>query len=154
MPSTIGPARQDLWQRLLAEPALDPAQRCFGWPDTHKAFQVVLLGVTDPSETFASLGPAAATEEVYGIELVVKYHDPAAPLDQAPAVDLAAFGAADTIRDLVRANPTLGGTVRTARIASQRSQGTGRPLPNEANTQATGLLCVIEMTVACTARAR
>jgi hypothetical protein len=152
--SRIGPARRALWELLVASPDLHASQRCFGWPDVHKPLMVVLLGITDGADLVAGLGPLAPSDEAFGIELVVKHHDAGASLLQAPDVDLAAFATADAIRDIVRANPYLKGTVRVARIASQRSEGTGRPLQTEQNTQATGLLCAISMTVACIARAR
>lgn len=160
MASSIGPARQALWQLLLDATDLEEAQKSIGWPDHPSSFVIALLGVSDPNEIVVLLGPEAANEEQFGIELAIKYHDPNAPEEIAADVDATAFGFYDTIRDAIRANRTLrlpgenDGTVRTARITGPRSAGTGHPAPSgEQNQQATGLMCVIEMTVACVARA-
>ncbi|HUR23994.1 MAG TPA: hypothetical protein VMZ73_09010 [Acidimicrobiales bacterium] len=160
MASAIGPARQALWQTLLGVAWPDDLQLAFLAPDVPKLFGVYLLGVSDPTEALVLLGPEAAKEERFGIELTVKWQDPAAREDQAPDVDALAWGVAGQIRDAVLANPTLRlpgettGTVAWAFLSSQRSPGTGHPAVTEQNQHASGLLCVIEMTVACHARAR
>lgn len=153
MASTIGPARQALWTLLRNDPGLTGVQVTFGRPERPEGKGVALLGVSDPGENFVLLGPVAATEEVYGIELLVWWYDPEAPPERTPETDEIAFGIADAVRDVVRANLSLTSTVRTARVASQRSEGVRKPEPSDTNHAPTGRVCIIEMTIACVARA-
>lgn len=153
MASSIGAARQALWTLLSNAAGLSDVQVTFGRPERPEGKGVALLGVSDPGENFVLLGPLSATEEAYGIELLVWWYDPEAPPERTAGVDEIAFGIADVVRDVVRANLSLTRTVRTARVASQRSEGVRKPEGSDTNKAPTGRVCIIEMTIACVARA-
>lgn len=153
MASTIGPARRALWDLLVAEPALGDVQKSFGRPEYPEGKGLALLGVSEPGENFALLGPVAANDEVYGIEVLVWWYNPLASADDRPEVDETAFAIADAVRDVVRANSHLAPGFLWCRVASQRSEGVRRPTADDSSKQPTGWLCLIEMTVACAARA-
>lgn len=145
---------------ILAEPGFEGAQRTIGWPNHPETWQVCMLGLADPNELVVLLGPQAAGHEEFGINVAIKYQDPGAPEDMAAEVDEVTFGYADTFRNMVRARPNLAmpgetaGTVARARAIVRGSDGTGHPAPSpDQSKQPTGLMCVIEMTVACFARA-
>ena len=152
MASTIGPARQALYALLVEEFDNDEdILVSFGLPDREKATVVALLGVSTPTESSANIGPEAARDELFGLEVAVKYADAGANVeDHAAEIDAATFAAADRVRDVIRTHGTLNRSVKWAAVSSTRSSGTGRP----ADEKATGVLCLIEMTIACRSRAR
>ncbi len=154
MSSAIGPARQALWEILTALSWPDDFQVAFGYPDLPKHQGLYLLGVDDGNEARALLGPQAANDERFRIKVAFKYQDPGRPEDEAPEVDLLGWETYGAVRDAVRANPTLSGTVIDSEVAAFESPGTGHPAVTEQNQHASGLLCVIEMTVGCFARSR
>lgn len=153
MASTIGPARRALWALIWESADLSVAQKVVGRPDRAEGLGVALLGLSDPTEAFATLGPQAPMEEAYGIELLVWKYDPECPEERGIEVDEVAFATADAVRDIVTANRTLTQTVYLARVASQRSDGVRLPTSDDTNKAPSGRLCLIEMTVACRARA-
>lgn len=120
MPSSVSPARRALFDALAASADLSAVQVTFGEPDAHEEQEVVaMLGVGDVDEESAALGNERR-EERYRIDVGVKVHDPAG---DSRSVDTRCFAYADAVRAVVAANLTLGGTVRTAHVVSQRSDG-------------------------------
>lgn len=160
MASAIGLARQNLWQMMLAEPGLAAGVPSFGWPDRPKTFAIALMGVLTPAETVVLIGPQSPNDERFGLEVLIKFHDPSAPEDRRPEIDRQCWDAAEVIRSMVRNNRTLKlpgqtagpGAVVTANVSAQESEGTGRP-EVDTGQPAGGQMCVIKTTIACHARA-
>lgn len=157
--SSIGPSRKALWYLLGDAEALSGVQKTYKRADYPEGAGIALLGITDPDEVDVLLGPDSAGQETYGIELLLWWYDAEASEEQAADVDEACFDMADAVRDLVRANSTLRlpgasqGTVVRARAVIRASDGVRRPTTDDSVKQATGLLCLIQMTVVCVARA-
>lgn len=150
MASTISAARSALYNLLAAASAavggpLTGVQISWGDPSAYEEQEVVaLLGVSSPDEVPASLGNLSRDER-YGIELRIKVYGPD---DDAATVDGRAFFLADAVRSLVNSQPpTLSGTVTFAQVASQRCD-----FGTQSVVDASGWICFIDMTVACTAR--
>jgi hypothetical protein len=124
MASTISAARAALYALLAANtyPGAAP-QVTFGPPDAYEEPEVIaMLGVESPDEEAAALG-AQRREEIYGLVVGVKAHDPAGT---AATVDARGFALADSVRAAVHATTTgrtLSSTVRTAEIARQTTDG-------------------------------
>jgi len=118
MPSSIGPARQALFNLLAA--GTTGVQVTFGPPDSYEEQEVVaLLGVFDPREEPAALGQRRM-EETYHLEVGIKVHDPAGnPAD----VDARGFALREDVRTVIESDLTLAGTVRTALISSDTTDG-------------------------------
>jgi hypothetical protein len=140
--STIATARAALYELLLAD-APDrtanvptqlpkPIQISFGPPAHEEQEVVALLGVRNNDEDTAALG-ARRRAESYELEVGVKVHNPAAGPITAEAiaggkptvatVDARGFELAEWVRSVVHGHWTLSGTVRTAAVTRQLTDG-------------------------------
>lgn len=132
--STIAPARAALYELLVADaPAATsqvptqlpkPVQVVFGPPATEQLEVIALLGVRAPDEDDGALG-ARRREESYDIEVGIKVHNPAAGAgsEAAMLVDARGFELAEWVRSVVHGHWTLSGTVRTAAVTGQITDG-------------------------------
>jgi len=120
MGSSIGPARQVLFTNLDNTISSTGPQVTFGPPAIAEEQEVVaLLGVLNPTETPAALGQRRV-EETYHLEVGIKVHNPAG--DPAE-VDQRGFELRQQVRAVIEADLTLSGTVRTALIVSDTTDG-------------------------------
>jgi hypothetical protein len=132
--STIAAARAALHALLLADaPAATavqfnhlpkPIQISYG-PPAHEEMEVVaLLGVRSPVEDVGAQG-ARRREETYELEVGVKVHNPAAGAGSTAAelVDARGFELAEWVRATVHGHWTLSGTVRSAGVTRQVTDG-------------------------------
>lgn len=152
--STIAAARAALYALLVAD-APDatavqsnhlprPIQIAYG-PPAHEDMEVVaLLGVRSPEEDVGALG-ARRREEEYELEVGIKVHNPAAGAGSEAAilVDARGFELAEWVRSVVHGHWTLSGTVRTAGVTRQVTEGV--QLVDK------GALIFLLLTVACEA---
>jgi hypothetical protein len=128
--STIAAARVALHALLLADAPAQTAQPAktvqisYG-PPVHEEMEVVaLLGVRTPTEDVGALG-ARRREETYELEVGVKVHNPAAGAgsEAAVLVDARGFELAEWVRSVVHGHWTLNGTVRSAGVTRQITDG-------------------------------
>jgi hypothetical protein len=160
MGSSISAARLALDDMLTVAAAdntsvLFEVQTTFGTPLEDEEQEVVaILGISDPSEATETLGPEARRRELYRIELTVKVYDPTAGSEPADrrAVDARCFALADAVRSVVEADTTLAGTVNTAHVVNQRSDGLAHPF-DAAGKRLPGWVVHVDMSIACRARA-
>lgn len=145
MPSSIRPARANLFSALTAAPWPAPApQVVFGAPDAYEEQQVVaILGFGPVGDEPAAIGQRRQ-EETYRIEVAVKVHDPAA--STGADVEARAMALYDVARDVASDNPTLGGAVTIARPA-----GTDES-PGAQSAEGGGWVMFVSLFVECTAR--
>lgn len=124
-------------------------QNTFGPPEENEEQEVVaILGLTDTSEETVPLGPQAKREEDYRINVAVKVYD---PTSDSRTVDTRGFLLADAVRQVVNDNRTLTGTVRTAFVVQQNSDGAVQPV--DANgKRLPGWVIRIDLAVRCQAR--
>ena len=148
--STIPAARAALYDLLVAGAPAQTAvparkvQIAYG-PPAHEEMEVVaLLGVRNVDEDAGAIG-ARRREEEYLLEVGVKVHNPAAGAgsDAAKLVDARGFALAEWVRTVVHRHWTLSGTVRTAFVSSQITDGV--QLPDK------GALIFLLLTVECAA---
>lgn len=153
--STIADARAALFDLLeanapdaLAQHATAPRRKVqisFG-PPGHEDMEVVaLLGVRTPKIDVETLG-AMRREEEYDIDVGIKVHDPAAAddADSRKLFDGRGFFLAKWVDSVVIGHYTLSGTVRTAFVTEQITDGI-QP------AEKTGLIFAALLSVHCTA---
>lgn len=123
MASTIAAARQALYYLLVAEPLLAGVQISYGAPANHEEPEVVaLLGVRNITEEPEQLG-MIRKEETYLLDVGVKAHSRTA---DAATTDARGFAIAEAVRGVAgttRTNITLSGTVRTAMVVNEETEG-------------------------------
>jgi hypothetical protein len=142
MPSSIPAARLNLYTSLTALAAagqdLEGWQVTFGPPEVHTEERkvVALMGVESIATEHATLGDGGQ-EESYSIGLRAKVHDPSCNGDPAELqeIDAEIWGAYETVRQVVKADQTLGGVVSISAIVATAGEGESDETPLPAMTE-------------------
>lgn len=116
MPSAVPAARRELLDLLVEEFAADDADVSFAVPSRESPVTVVLTGYLETGEEYRILG-SARTDESFQLQVMITVQRPSG--DDPFDVEQEALDLTDRVRDLVKADVTLAGTVQLCLFAEQ-----------------------------------